>query len=214
MRAEDLKRALERIPSRSLADQLPSWACVSVVVTGIHGEPHLGFIRRAHHPLDPWSGQIAFPGGKRDPEDLSDVHTAVRETREEVGIELQVDDALARLHDVQARKSGGLLPFFLRPYVFHAQVPPLLKLDPAEVEEFLWVPAKHLVDPDRHVDHVWPRGDVKMKLPGIRFDSGDVLWGLTYMVVTDLVDRLARDSKRPGWCPGMEELGTFWKSYP
>src|SRR4051812_5322491 len=66
------------------------------------GGVELFFIRRAEHPQDPWSGHVAFPGGRRDPEDVTLLATAIRETREEVGIDLTISDVVARLPDIPA----------------------------------------------------------------------------------------------------------------
>ena len=52
------------------------------------GDPEILFIRRAARQGDRWTGHVAFPGGKRDPDDASDRAAAERETREEVGLDL------------------------------------------------------------------------------------------------------------------------------
>ena len=53
-----------------------------------HGDPEILFIKRAQNKRDKWSGNIAFPGGRRDPGDADDCAAAVRETWEEVGIDI------------------------------------------------------------------------------------------------------------------------------
>jgi hypothetical protein len=58
-----------------------------------HGDPEMLFIKRAANERDPWSGHIAFPGGRRDASDESDVAVAVRETWEEVGLDLSEEAA-------------------------------------------------------------------------------------------------------------------------
>ena len=60
-----------------------------------HGEPELLFIKRATRVGDKWTGHVALPGGKRDPEDLDDQVTAVREAMEEVGIDLSYAHAMS-----------------------------------------------------------------------------------------------------------------------
>ncbi len=57
------------------------------------------FIKRAQQAGDPWSGQIALPGGRREPADADLLATAVRETREETGIELTGVEQLGALDD-------------------------------------------------------------------------------------------------------------------
>ena len=59
------------------------------------GDAEIMFIKRTSRKRDPWSGDIALPGGRRDPEDASDCQTAIREVREEVGLDLSGDVASA-----------------------------------------------------------------------------------------------------------------------
>ncbi len=58
------------------------------------GQPEVLFIRRAGRAGDRWSGHVALPGGKRDPEDADDLAAAIRETMEEVGLDVTTKDCL------------------------------------------------------------------------------------------------------------------------
>src|SRR3989442_10873051 len=75
------------------------------------------FIRRAQRADDPWSGQVALPGGRRDAGDADLFATAVRETREETGIDLAGAERLGRLDDLYPR-TPTLPPVVVRPFVF------------------------------------------------------------------------------------------------
>src|SRR5437773_12213405 len=84
------------------------------------------FIKRAVRAGDPWSGQIAFPGGRREPTDADLLATAIRETHEEVGVELTGAMLLGALDDLQPR-TPTLPPVIVRPFVFAvADRPPLV----------------------------------------------------------------------------------------
>ena len=116
------------------------------------GDAEVLFIKRAGRAGDRWSGHIALPGGKRDPEDESDQAAAIRETHEEVGLDLNVPECLeaGNLPERIVASTIGRVPLMvLCPFVFiytSKTVPPL-KPSPAEVASVHWVPLRALLSP-------------------------------------------------------------------
>ena len=84
---------------------------------GERGSPELLFIKRAEYPGDPWSGQIAFPGGREEASDTSLAETAIRETREETGIDLVRDGQIIGTLDDLRPRTVRLPAVLVRPYV-------------------------------------------------------------------------------------------------
>jgi len=167
-------------PARDLSSQLSDYACVALILRGDSMENlEVGFILRAANPLDRWSGQLAFPGGRSEAFDLNDVQTALRETKEEIGLELHPEDLLGRLDDVQARRRGETLNFFIRAFVFYLDREFTMKLDTSEVEDFFWFPVKNLLDPARQTK--------VQEYPGIHLRPGPPLWGLTLLMVSNFL---------------------------
>lgn len=147
-------------------------------------ELELGYIQRAENPYDPWSGHVAFPGGVREATDTTNLDAAIRETLEETGIELFHSEELARLDDIQGRKSGHLLDFYIRAHVFLKVDHVNLLLDETEVADFRWIPLTDLLDPARKtVFNDYPAIDLGFKIP---------LWGLSYLITENLLTRLSR----------------------
>ncbi len=150
------------------------------------GEPELLFIRRAEVDGDPWSGHVAFPGGRMDPEDEGPLGTALREVHEEVGL---------ALHDrarVLGELSGQLtLPqlgrqMVVHPYVLALPERPTLTLQEIEVARALWVPWRHLVDGEGLGTMTWRWKGRELELPCRRL-QGECLWGMTLRMVEDLL---------------------------
>ena len=119
-----------------------------------HGDPEILFIKRAANKNDKWTGHIAFPGGRRDPEDEDDYSTAIRETWEEVGIDLREQSSYAlpagNMSQTVITESWGEKPLMVYcPYVFIITTPnlPSLRLQPREVASAHWVPIRSLLDP-------------------------------------------------------------------
>lgn len=186
----ELTAALHCDSLLDLSKSLDSYACVVILLRGAREDLEVGFIRRAIHEHDRWSGQIAFPGGKKEDEDENDMRTALRETAEEIGLLLDVSNYAGRLDDIQARKQGEVLDFFIRPFVFYInhEVEPKLAVD--EVAEFFWVKLKDLRDPKRQTVHKFQRNTMTLQMPAIDLKRELPLWGLTYFMTQNLLHRL------------------------
>jgi len=178
--------ALRRVLDQAIVTPIEgSTASVAAVFrSGDHGTELL-FIQRATKATDPWSGHMAFPGGRTDPGD-GDAHaTAERETREEVDLDLT--DA-ARLGSLSNLIPGRHLQ------AVHAQAywlegPRPLLTPNYEVAATVWVPLADLADRTRYIDYYYPLSDSTW--PGIQLDiESQVVWGLTLRFLADLFGRM------------------------
>lgn len=165
-------------------DVAPRRAAVAALLAQ-RPEPALLLIRRAEHPDDPWSGQMGLPGGRLNPEE-EPLQAALRETREEVGIDLgQRAELLGPLDQVQAIGRGRVLPLAIHPFVFASAEQPPVRHDPTEVAETVWVPLQFLRDAGNLQSMRW-RG---LELPCYRYHDRQI-WGLTFRMIQSLLARL------------------------
>lgn len=157
--------------------------------------PEVLLIRRTSKLSDPWSGHMAFPGGRKERGDPDLIATAIRETREEVGVDLrEAGEHLGRLDDVQAISRARPMDLIIVPQVFLLTEPVSLTLQETEVAEALWAPLDPMlageVDAVRRYEH---EGQ-SMDLPGYRVGE-HVVWGLTYRML-ELLFEVAQFSRR------------------
>jgi 8-oxo-dGTP pyrophosphatase MutT (NUDIX family) len=165
------------------------------------------FIQRASHDLDPWSGHIAFPGGKLE-EGERECQAACRETLEEIGIDLEQGRYLGRLSDI----IGANLPVRVSCCLFgvdRMQYSPVLN---EEVRDLFWVSLSDLRDPGRHLLSCVAFDEKRFEVPAIRLpsDNKPVLWGITYRLVMQFLCLLENDgASGEEFCtlPEMVELG-------
>ncbi|KAL4868243.1 hypothetical protein BDV12DRAFT_170020 [Aspergillus spectabilis] len=140
-----------------VADQLESFFSQPWVQSG---DAEVLFIKRASRVGDRWTGHVALPGGKRDPEDVDDRAAAIREASEEVGLDLTTNDCIyvGNLPERVVTSSWGSVPLMvLCPYVFLLTGcdSPILALQPDEVASTHWVSLNVLLSPSsRTVEHV------------------------------------------------------------
>lgn len=143
------------------------------------------FIHRAVRAGDTWSGQIAFPGGRREPKDTDLLATAVRETREEVGVDLFTAERLAVLDDLYPR-TPVLPPVVVRPFVFALIARPTIVVGP-EVQDAFWVSFRALLAPgvlgEIVVDHP---GIPRRVLPAYTLGNRTI-WGMSERILTPLI---------------------------
>lgn len=156
-------------------------AAVALILRQVDDRKELLFIERAHHPDDPWAGNIGFPGGRHEQVDLSLRHTAERETMEEVGIDLSFGRYLGRLSDVM----GANLPVRVSCFVYglHTVVHPVMS---DEVHDTFWYDLRQLTHPRRQVTAQVSFGGKRLEAPAIDLGLPGkmVLWGLTYRLVS------------------------------
>ncbi len=164
-------------------------AGVSAILRDNDGRIELLFIRRAEREADPWSGHMAFPGGRFDPGDIDLEHTAVRETMEEVGIDLRESATqLGALDDLPAIARGRPIGLVISPFVWLMQRPVTITPN-YEVHEALWAPLEPLYRGDRATTIDYPYEGETLHLPGYDVE-GRVVWGLTYQMLQLFFDRL------------------------
>ena len=153
------------------------------------GEWHLLFIRRVANERDHHSGQVAFPGGRRDPDDADEVAVALREAHEEIGLEAHEVEVIHVLPDYQTSSNYvvtpvvGIVPW---PYDYRAQ--------PTEVDRIFSIPLRWLADQNNVElrDRELSRGTLSAALKVVyynRFD-GEVLWGASARMTVSLLNAL------------------------
>jgi 8-oxo-dGTP pyrophosphatase MutT (NUDIX family) len=146
-------------------------------------------IRRARHQADPWSGHMALPGGRHDRTDSSLLATAIRETREEVGIDLERSGQLLGCLSVVAPRNSALPPLTILPFVFRLTRPVTPQPASHEIAEALWAPLEVISHPQARSIHHHPVGEVHVAFPAFQVE-GRTVWGLTHRILKDFESRL------------------------
>jgi len=151
------------------------------------GELELLFIKRAEYEGDPWSGHVALPGGRHEPQDTSLEDTAVRETLEELGVDVRAHGrVLGALDDLHPR-TPVLPSIAVRPYVVAAAPAAPLALSD-ELAAAFWVPIRRFAEPGfATTSTVQARGHA-LTVPSF-VHEGHTIWGMTHRILEQLLAR-------------------------
>jgi len=129
---------------------------------------------------------MAFPGGRIEQTDQSSLHAAIRECREEIALDLELDaSTVGELSDAAPRGHGRRIGIVIEPHVFEMRGTPGLHLN-EEVQEIVWVPLAFLADRSNRSSLLWWRGIIPIWLPCYRYRSY-VIWGLTLRILDELI---------------------------
>lgn len=161
-------------------------SAVLVAVVDDPAGPQLLLTRRSWALRD-HRGEVSFPGGGRDPDDVDLVQTALREAREEVGLDSGVVRIVGELDHLVTVSSDR----FVVPVVGIASSIDGLVAQPTEVEAILVVPAARLLEPGVHHEEIWRReiDGVTIEHPIQFFDiPGDIIWGATAAMIHQLFE--------------------------
>lgn len=164
---------------RPVTDEQGANAAVALLLKPEKTDLNVLFVKRVENLADPWSGQMAFPGGKRDLKDANLVKTVVRETLEETGINLlRRSRFLGVLTALSSRPRPELK---ILPFVVLLEHKPLIKLSEKELQGFVWISLDEIA---KH------RGSARLSFGEVpAFIIGNiVIWGLTYRILEDLLD--------------------------
>ena len=159
-------------------------AAVAAVLRPGPAGPDLLLIRRAEREGDPWSGHMALPGGHAHSSDHDMLATALRETREEVGIDLSRHELLGALDEHAARAQGRFIGLVIAPFVFALREDPVISPN-HEVAEVLWAPLGRMARGEVDAVLELQRAGQTVRFPGYEV-GGQMVWGLTHRVLQNL----------------------------
>lgn len=196
----DLERIRGALPAGGPDPTCRAAAVAAVLRERAGGEPEILLIKRATREGDPWSGHMAFPGGRQEATDRDLLHTAMRETLEEVGLDLEAHgELLGALPDVPAIRQGQLMGMSIRAYVFALgeSAPDAGTSD--EVEAIVWAPLLPLYRGDASTTIDYDYNGTSLVLPAHDV-GGHIVWGLTHRMLTLLFQHV--DEAHGGGEPG------------
>jgi 8-oxo-dGTP pyrophosphatase MutT (NUDIX family) len=183
MTVEQIRARLAQHRPARVEDGKVARASVAVVLGAGDTGVELLLIQRATRDDDPWSGHIALPGGRRDPSDVDAIATAVRETGEEVGIDLAVDaEPIGGLDELRAVARNRPLDLVISPLVFALHRPVTLTLSAREVESAVWVPLSFLASGQARATYRRTLDGVASEFPAFRYEQYTI-WGLTHRIL-------------------------------
>ncbi len=165
-------------------------AAVAMILREGVTSPEVLFIIRAEHDQDPWSGNIAFPGGRLNSAEETPQQAAERETYEELALSLSQARYLGRLNDLY----GSTLPVLVSCFVYQLLEPTKLQLN-HEVAATFWCPLAKLLEPERHQQREFFYSGVGRSHPVVELlePHQPLLWGITYRLIRNFFERCELD---------------------
>jgi 8-oxo-dGTP pyrophosphatase MutT (NUDIX family) len=166
-------------------------AVAAILRPSVNGdnETEIMLIRRAEREGDPWSGHMAFPGGHQEPDDPSSLGTALRETLEEVGLDLNQHEYLGQLDELPATIRAVRIGISIAPHVFALRGQVDLRPN-YEVAEIVWGALGPMARGELDAIKEFTYEGETHQAPGFRVGS-HVVWGLTHRMLLSLFDVLA-----------------------
>ncbi len=178
---ESLRQRLPEYVRRELPMELPEAAVLMPFTT--EPDPQLILtVRSAHMPTH--AGEVAFPGGKRDPGDSDLLATALRESHEEIGLAHDQVEVLAELSPLASRFGMKVTPFV-------GLVAPDVSLiaEPGEIEQIFRVPLSFFLETEPELTQPFNFLGRRMRMPSYYFEQHRI-WGLTAFMILDLLNHV------------------------
>lgn len=193
---------VERLHSRLRAgsaarQQVNEWRRLAAVAALVHdgaGGPRVLLMKRVERVGDPWSGHISLPGGRYESGDETLLTTAIRETREELGVDLAPTQLIGPLPAI-APFASGPSGMEVTPFVFSTTCHVEPMCGPEAVSAF-WLPIESVATGELDSTYIYP--GTTRAFPSWSF-GGHIIWGLTWRIVSELIAMgLPADSRGTG----------------
>lgn len=174
------------VPAKSEQRYAARRSAVTIVLHEVQGQVRILMIERAKSEKDPWSGHMAFPGGRMDDTDDHSFAAAIRECEEEVGLDIHNHGHyLGRLSDLETHIRAGRDAMIVTPYVFALDEIPALQPN-YEVADILWVPLEFLQDQHNRKTMQWSFDGHELDLPCYDFQERRI-WGLSLGMLDEMM---------------------------
>lgn len=184
MRAQVLQHKPRQIDSAGLPE-----AGVLIPITCVDDQPEIILTLRSRR-LSTHSGEVAFPGGRRDPGDVDLCYTALREAHEEIGLLPELVDVVGPMDSLVSRFGIKVTPYVgIVPDVFD------LRPNSGEIEEVFRVPVRYFLEDPREMTHRIDYEGRSWYVPSYRYE-GFKIWGLTALMLAELMN-VAFDARIP-----------------
>ncbi len=171
-------------------------AAVAVILRNHHRSLQMLFIQRATQEGDPWSGHMAFPGGHRDPTDADLRAAAMRETVEEVGLDLTEAEYIGALDHQRAMPRGRPLNMIIAPHVFALEGDPVFTPN-HEVADVVWADVHPMLVGECLDSETYSLQGKPTVFNGYRLAGGHFVWGLTFRMLRGFFAAVDSDWQPP-----------------
>jgi 8-oxo-dGTP pyrophosphatase MutT (NUDIX family) len=145
-------------------------------------------IQRKTRVSDPWSGQMALPGGRYIEKDQNVLTTVIREVLEETGLDLRQLSILGALDEIVS----GSFAIRVTPYVALAESAPNVTIDSREVDGFFWIPLSFFEDRNNVKPYSVARLGEHVQVPSYMLEGNQVVWGMTLRIIENLIIRIQK----------------------
>lgn len=164
-------------------------AAVSILFRHHQKQTQICLIKRTINRNDPWSGHLAFPGGLYKKDDTNTLHTAIRETKEETGIQCDVSEFIGRFEAIETHPEAQHQVNLVVPHLFWlSRTHTTQHINTNEVEQLFWVNLNDCLAPSNQIS-IQPL-HTKQFFPATKLKNIGILWGLTWRLLMLLITRL------------------------
>ncbi|MGI0092160.1 MAG: NUDIX hydrolase [Nitrososphaerales archaeon] len=189
---DSIRVSLQKSPGKRLVgdeyDTLPSAAvCLILKPDSTLGQVSALLVRRRISETDPWSGQMAFPGGRTSRRDQGIMKTAVREVLEETGIDLTKCEMLGTLDDLIPTSNRSLR---VTPFVALAPESTVVSVDGHEIVDYVWIPIAFFVDKNNSATYDVQRSEMSISVRCFPYLGTHIVWGMTLRMIEDFITKV------------------------